>query len=207
MIIHTQNEQLAALLSAYSLRMPDDDFAFCMATAKVQQLNRLCAVMTGNKFAGQWSVTFDGKPAPLDYAGLTENLDDDTAKAFMQLPMFIGAESEDLTGWLEDVYRQPVTMDNCERVAQYFRFWYAAYHPDEYVNPPSSPPAKYAELDLRTPPAVRKEAARRTQATRRERLAQAAQRMGLGTIDKLVNAVLALSEDDAAKVAVILRKS
>jgi hypothetical protein len=48
---------------------------------------------------------------------------------------------------------------------------------------------------------------RQTQATRRERLAQAAQRMGLGTIDKLVNAVLALSEDDAAKVAVILRKS
>lgn len=204
MIIHTANEQLARLLTPYSLRMPDDDQAFVMAPASVQQLDRLCTVMT-DKYAGQWSVSFDGKPAPLDYAGLTENLNDDTAQAFILSPMFIGADSEDLTYWLEEVYRQPVTMDNHKRVAQYFRFWYAWTHPDEYINPPDAPPTKYAELDLRTPPAARKEATRRTQALRRERQAQAAQRMGSATIDQHVNAVLALSDEDAATIAAILR--
>jgi hypothetical protein len=59
MIIHTHNEAVATLVAPYGLRMPSDDQAFVMAPATVQQLDRLCTILTTDH-AGQWSVSFDG---------------------------------------------------------------------------------------------------------------------------------------------------
>lgn len=193
MIIHTTNEQLATLLAPYSLRMPDNNHAFLMAPATVQQLDRLCTVMT-TKYAGQWSVAFDWQPTR-SYEDLTEGVDGDTWQAFMLAPGYIGADSEDLINFIENVYGQPVNNDNHKRVAQLFRFWYAATHPNEYRNPPATPPAKYAELDL-TNPADSASKSRR----QRERRAQAAQVFGLDTIDKLAAAVLSLNKEDAKRL-------
>lgn len=206
MIIHTTNEQLSRLLAPYSLRMPDDDQAFVMAPATVQQLDRLCTVMT-DKYTGQWSVSFYNHPQRVSFEKLTKGVDGGNWASFLSAPADFGGNTEDLLEWLETVYQQPVDNNNWWRVLQLFRFWYASTHPAEYHNPPTAQPAKYAELDLRTPPAARKEATRRTQALRRERQAQAARLMGSATIDQLVNAVLALSNDDAATVAAILHKS
>lgn len=201
MIIHTQNEQLAALLAPYSLRTPDDDHAFVMAPATVQQLDRLCTVMT-QKHAGQWSVSFDGKPANRSYEDLTENVDGEHWQAMMLAPGYIGADTEDFLYWLEEIYSQPVNNDNYKRVVQLFRFWFALEHPDEYHNPPATPPAKYALLDLAHP--GNKAAKSKRQ---RERRTQAARRLGFDSIDQLAAALTAASDETIAAIASTLHKS
>jgi hypothetical protein len=149
MIIHTRNEAVAALVAPYSLRMPSDDQAFVMAPATVQQLDRLCTVLTTDH-AGQWSVSFDGGDEDRHYEYLERYLSYPNWSAMLQICSNIGAAGK-LTLWLEDVYRMPVDDTNWQRVAQLFRYWYACTHPAEYVNPPDSIPAKYAKLQLVQP--------------------------------------------------------
>ena len=48
---------------------------------------------------------------------------------------FSSASGNDLTVFLEEVYRHPVTPDNYPRVAQLFRLWYATVAPNEYREP------------------------------------------------------------------------
>jgi hypothetical protein len=149
MIIHTRNEAVAALVAPYGLRMPSDDQAFVMAPATVQQLDRLCTVLTTDH-AGQWSVEFDGGDEDRHYEYLARYLSYPNWSAMLQICSNIGAAGK-LTLWLEDVYRMPVDDTNWQRVAQLFRYWYACTHPAEYVNPPDSIPAKYAKLQLVQP--------------------------------------------------------
>lgn len=201
MIIHTHNAQVAALVAPYGLRMPSDDQAFVMAPATVQQLDRLCTILTTD-YAGQWSVSFDGEKTGLSCENLTEDMDGKHWQAMLLAPGYIGADSEDLIYWLEEVYRQSVTNENYKRVAQLFRYWYAATHPDEYHNPPDAIPAKYARLQLAHPADNKAKQARRNQ-----RRIDAVTRIGYDTLDTFAAAALALSPEDAEKVKAILRKS
>jgi hypothetical protein len=180
MIIHTTNESLAALLAPYGLRMPDDDHVFCMAQATVQQLDRLCTVMT-TKYAGQWTVNFDGHPTA-SYEDLTGGLDGANWQTFMLAPGKYGGDTEDLINFVENIYGLPVDNANHEQVVQMFRLWYAATSPDKYVNPPNQ----------------RRDVVKKAQSARRDRLTQAANRLNYATIDKLAVAVLALGDEDAA---------
>jgi hypothetical protein len=200
LIIHTHNEAVAALVAPYGLRMPSDDQAFVMAPATVQQLDRLCTILTTDH-AGQWSVSFDGGDEDRHYEYLARYLSYPNWIAMLQICSNIGAAGK-LTLWLEDVYRMPVDDTNWQRVAQLFRFWYAATHPDEYVNPPDAIPAKYAKLQLAHPAGNKAKQARRNQ-----RRINAVTRIGYDTLDTFAAAVLALSPEDAEKVKAILRKS
>lgn len=127
--------------------MPDGGYS--MATLRAAQIGGLAAELSQEKYRGQWDLSFDDlPPVPLDYAGLTKGVDDKTAQVFSLAPGFIGADSEDITYFIEEVYRQPVTQENHARVLQLFRLWYALVAPNEYHNPPDQPP-KYEALTLR----------------------------------------------------------
>ena len=187
MIIHTFTANVAGLVAPYGLREVNDASAFNMAPATTTQLGRLCTVLVA-KYPGQWSVSFEpGRPA--SFEELSEGVDGDTWQAFMLLPGAIGADTDDLVYWLEEVYRQPVSNDNWGRVLEIFRFWYACTHPEEYVEPHTAKPPKYAELDLRTPAEAKRANNRRKSAARQERMQMAAARCGFGSIDQLVNAI------------------
>lgn len=147
MIITTTSDQIKKILAGLCLPMPDGGYS--VAALRATQIGGLAAELSQEKYRGQWNLSFDDlPPVPLDYAGLTESMDDKTAQSFLLAPGFIGADSEDLTYFVEEVYRQPVTQDNHLRVLQLFRLWYASVAPDEYHNPPDQPP-KYEALSLR----------------------------------------------------------
>lgn len=187
MIIHAISPTVAELVAPYGLRQVDDASAFNMAMATTTHLGRLCTVLV-TKYAGQWSVSFE--PAtPVSFEELSQGVDGEIWQAFMLMPALIGANTEDLTYWLEEVYRQPVTNDNWGRVLEMFRFWYASTHPAEYVEPRTAKPPKFAELDLRTPAEAKRASNRRKSAARQERMQQAASKCGFGSIDQLVNAI------------------
>lgn len=187
MIIHAISPAVAELVASYGLRQVDDAHAFNMAPATTTQLGRLCTVLA-TKYLGQWSVSFE-PAAPVSFEELSVGVDGDTWQSFMLMPGLIGADTEDLTYWLEEVYRQPVSNDNYGRVLEMFRFWYASTHPEEYVEPITAKPPKFAELDLRTPAESRRANNRRKSAARQERMQMAATKCGFGTIDQLVNAI------------------
>lgn len=187
MIIHTFTPAVAELVAPYGLRQVDDAHAFNVAPATTTQLGRLCTVLA-TKYLGQWSVSFE-PAAPVSFEELSQGVDGDIWQAFMLLPGAIGADTDDLVYWLEEVYRQQVSNDNYGRVLEMFRFWYASAHPEEYVEPRTAKPAKFAELDLRTPAEAKRASNRRKSAARQERMQQAATRCGFGTIDQLVNAI------------------
>ncbi len=187
MIIHAFTPEVAELVAPYGLREVNDASAFNMAPATTTQLGRLCTVLA-TKYTGRWSVSFE-PAAPVSFEELSAGVDGDTWQAFMLLPGAIGADTEDLTYWLEEVYRLPVTNDNWGRVLEMFRFWYACTHPEEYVEPRTAKPAKFAELDLRTPAEAKRASNRRKSATRQERMQMAATKSGFGSIDQLVNAI------------------
>jgi hypothetical protein len=202
MIIHTRNEAVAALVAPYGIQVHDADYAFIMPpSTTIQQLDRLCTILTTDH-AGQWSVSFDGEKTGLSYEDLTKNVDGEHWQAMLLAPGYIGADSEDLIYWLEEVYGQPVTNENYKRVAQLFRYWYACAHPAEYVNPPDAIPAKYAKLQLAHPADNKAKQARRNQ-----RRIDAVARIGYDTLDTFAAAALALSPEDAERVKAILRKS
>lgn len=187
MIIHTFTPEVTELVAPYGLRQVDDAHSFNMAPATTAQLGRLCTVLA-TKYLGQWSVSFE-PAAPVSFEELSVGVDGDTWQAFMLLPGAIGADTEDLTYWLEEVYRQPVSNNNYGRVLEMFRFWYASTHPEEYVEPRTAKPAKFAELDLRTPAEAKRASNRRKSAARQERMQMAATKCGFGSIDQLVNAI------------------
>lgn len=146
MLITTTNERVRSVLAGLCMAMPD---GYSAATLTATQIGGLAAELSQERYRGQWSLSFDDlPPVPLDYAGLTEGMDDRTAQAFLLAPAYIGADSEDITYFVEEVYCQPVTQDNHTRVAQLFRLWYAWTCPDEYCNPPGQPP-KFEALSLR----------------------------------------------------------
>ena len=187
MIIHTFTPQTTELVAIRGLRQVNDAHAFNMAPATTTQIGQLCTVLA-TKYLGQWSVSFE-PAAPVSFEELSEGVDGDTWQAFMLLPGAIGADTDDLVYWLEEVYRQPVTNDNWGRVLEMFRFWYACTHPAEYVEPVTAKPPKFAELDLRTPAEAKRASNRRKSAARQERMQMAATKSGFGTIDQLVNAI------------------
>lgn len=187
MIIHTFTPEVRGLVALRGLREVNDAHSFDMAPATTAQLGRLCTVLA-TKYLGQWSVSFE-PGQPVSFEELSAGVDGDTWQTFMLLPGAIGADTENLTYWLEEVYRQPVTNDNWGRVLEFFRFWYACTHPSEYVEPITAKPAKFAELDLRTPAESKRANNRRKSAARQERMQQAATRCGFGSIDQLVNAI------------------
>lgn len=148
MIIATTNDQIRKVLAGLCLPMPDGS-GYSVATLSARQLANLCTVLSQEKYRGAWSVSFaDLPPVPRCYADLVE-MDGQTEQAFLLSPGFIGADSEDLIYFVEEVYRQPVTMSTYPRVAQLFRFWYAATHPDEYCDPPEPGDSALLELNLR----------------------------------------------------------
>lgn len=179
MIIRTTNKQLAAVMAGFSKQ---DGDAFTLYPLKAQELAQLAVILT-TTYANQWSVTFDGQPTA-SYEDLTAGVDGANWHIFMLAPSEYGADTEDLINFIENVYGLPVDNDNWKQVAQLFRIWYAYIRPNEYRNPPSAKPAKYAELSL-TNPADNASRSKR----RRERQAQAAQRFGFDTIDMLVSAI------------------
>jgi hypothetical protein len=187
MIIHTFTPQTTELVAPRGLRQVDDAHAFDMASATTTELGWLCTVLA-TKYPGQWSVSFE-PAAPVSFEELSEGVDGDTWQAFMLLPGAIGADTDGLVYWLEEIYRQPVTNDNWGRVLEMFRFWYASTHPEEYVEPITAKPPKFAELELRTPAEAKRASNRRKSAARQERMQMAATRCGFGTIDQLVNAI------------------
>jgi len=187
MIIHTFTPEVTELVAPYGLRERDDAHAFDMAPATTTQLGRLCTVLV-TKYAGEWSVSFE-PAAPVSFEELSQGVDGDTWQAFMLLPGAIGADTDDLVYFVEEVYRQPVDNDNYGRVLEFFRFWYACTHTAEYVEPITAKPPKFAELDLRTPAEAKRASNRRKSAARQERMQQAATKSGFGTIDQLVNAI------------------
>lgn len=187
MIIHTFTPQTTELVALRGLRQVDDAHAFDMASATTTELGWLCTVLA-TKYLGQWSVSFE-PAAPVSFEELSQGVDGEIWQAFMLLPGAIGADTEDLTYWLEEIYRQPVNNDNWGRVLEMFRFWYASTHPEEYVEPITAKPAKFAELDLRTPPEAKRANNRRKSAARQERMQMAATKCGFGSIDQLVNAI------------------
>jgi len=187
MIIHTFTPAVAELVALCGLRQVDDAHSFDMAPATTTELGWLCTVLA-TKYLGQWSVSFE-PAAPASFEELSQGVDGDTWQAFMLLPGAIGADTDDLVYWLEEVYRQPVSNDNWGRVLEMFRFWYACTHPEEYVEPITAKPAKFAELDLRTPPEAKRANNRRKSAARQERMQQAATKCGFSSIDQLVNAI------------------
>lgn len=187
MIIHAIAPDVAELVAPYGLRQVDDASAFDVAPATTTQLGRLCTVLA-TKYLGQWSVSFE-PAAPVSFEELSQGVDGDIWQAFMLLPGAIGADTDDLVYWLEEVYRQPVSNDNYGRVLEFFRFWYASTHPEEYVEPRTAKPPKFAELDLRTPAEAKQASNRRKSAARQERMQMAATRCGFGSIDQLVNAI------------------
>lgn len=148
MIITTTNEQIDNILSGLCLRMPDGS-GYSIASLRATQIGGLAAELSQEKYKGQWSLSFDDiPPVNLDYNGLTQGLDNDASQTFLIAPMHVGADSEDLMHFVEDVYRQPVTNENYARVLQMFRLWYALAAPDEYHNPSDKPP-QYEALSLR----------------------------------------------------------
>lgn len=148
MLITTTNEQIISILSDLCVRMPDGS-GYSIATLRATQIGGLAAELSKEKYKGQWSLSFDDMPpVNLDYNGLTEGLDSNAAQTFLLAPMHVGADSDDLIHFVEDVYRQPVTQENHARVLQLFRLWYALAAPDEYHNPPDKPP-QYEALSLR----------------------------------------------------------
>lgn len=152
MLITTTNERVRGVLAGLCMAMPD---GYSAATLTAAQIGGLAAELSQERYRGQWALSFDDMaPVPLDYAGLTEGMDDRTAQAFLLAPGFIGADSEDITYFVEEVYRQPVTQGNHVRVAQLFRLWYAWTCPEEYCNPPGQPP-KFEALSLRDTSAKR----------------------------------------------------
>lgn len=207
MMITTTDHRIDKILSSICLQMPDGS-GYSAATLSATHLRNLCAVLTKPEHAGNWSVSFaDQRPTNWRYADLLESLDDATEQAFLLAPGYIGADSEDLIYWLEEVYSQPVTMDNYGRVAQLFRLWYAATHLDEYHNPPDSPPTKFAEMSLAETPEARKDRNRRLQTNRTERLKAAAQRLGFATIDQLSGAILGADDGQIQRMTAALRRS
>jgi hypothetical protein len=144
MIIHTHNAQVAALVAPYTIERPTNSGrAFEVgAVTPVQQLDRLCTILTTDH-AGQWSVSFNGDDEDRHYEYLPRYLSYPNWNAMLQICNNIGAAGK-LTLWLEDVYRMPVDDTNWQRVAQLFRFWYAATHPDEYHSPPDAQPSSDA---------------------------------------------------------------
>lgn len=66
---------------------------------------------------------------------LTVELSAKNSQALLLCPMFIGADSIDITTFVVDVWAQPVTDANYLAVAQAFRRWYAEVAPDEYHDP------------------------------------------------------------------------
>lgn len=157
MIITTDDPKLIKILSGVCLRMPDGS-GYSTDAATEDQLRNLCTEVNKRDIDKRtmqikpkyddWSVSFADQPITgLRYADLLESLDADTEQAFLLFPRHIGADSEDLIYWLEEVYGQPVNQDNYGRVVQLFRFWYAATHPDEYHDPPGANP-RFAVLSL-----------------------------------------------------------
>lgn len=139
MLIITTDHQIQKILAGFCLLMPDGSYS--VAPLPDAQLRNLCTELNKPKYAGNWSISFADQPViGLRYTDLLENLDDTTGQAFLLAPGYIGADSEDLLYWLEEVYGQPVTMANYGRVAQLFRFWFASAHPDEYHDPPDVRP-------------------------------------------------------------------
>ena len=148
MIITTTNEQIDNILSGLCLRMPDGS-GYSIASLRATQIGGLAAELSRPQWRGQWSLSFDDMPpVNLDYNGLTEGLDSNAAQTFLLAPMHVGADSDDLIHFVEDVYRQPVTNENYARVLQMFRLWYALVAPDEYHNPLDKP-LQYEALSLR----------------------------------------------------------
>ena len=148
MLITTTNEQIDNILSGLCVRMPDGS-GYSIATLRATQIGGLAAELSQEKYRGQWSLSFDDMPpVNLDYNGLTEGLDSNAAQTFLIAPMHVGADSEDIMHFVEDVYRQPVTNENYARILQMFRLWYALVAPDEYHNPSDKPP-QYEALSLR----------------------------------------------------------
>ena len=169
MLITTTDPRLDKILAGVCLPMTDGS-GYSTATNTASQLANLATVLTTD-YPGLWSVSFaDQKVMGWRYVDLLEPLDDATEQAFLLSPGYIGADSEDLIFWLEEVYGQPVTMANYGRVTQLFRLWYACEHPREYHNPPNESP-KYAALSLLDTPAKRNERTKRRYDAQRERFA------------------------------------
>lgn len=148
MIINTTNKQIDNILSGLCIRMPDGS-GYSIATLRATQIGGLAAELSRPQWRGQWSLSFDDMPpVNLDYNGLTEGMDNDASQTFLIAPMHVGADSDDLIHFVEDVYRQPVTNENYARILQIFRLWYALVAPDEYHNPSDKPP-QYEALSLR----------------------------------------------------------
>lgn len=199
MLITTNNTRLQKILAGVCLCMPDGS-GYSTDANTVAQLSNLATVLTTD-YPGEWDVSFtDQQPVAWGYADLTESLDDHDSQAFILAPGAIGADSIDLEHFVENVYSQPVTTSNWQRVLQLFRLWYACEHPDEYQNPPGVTPAKYAALSLAETPEARKERNRRLQSNRTERLKAAANRVGSDTIDRLAAALLAASDNQIAAI-------
>lgn len=149
MIIATTSVSIRKILAGLCLPMPDGS-GYSTAALTARQLANLCTAMSQEKYRGAWSVSFaDLPPVPRSYADLVEEMDSKTEQAFLLSPGFIGADSEDLIYFVEAVYCQPVTMSTYPRVAQLFRFWYAATYPDEYCDPPEPGDSALLELNLR----------------------------------------------------------
>lgn len=132
MIIRSTNPQVSTLLSGICLQMPDGS-GWSTATATASQLDYLTTELWKN-YRGEWTMTSDN-PGPTIPEEELNQLDPKTWQAFIVAPVFINADSEDLTVFLEEVYRHPVTPDNYQRVAQLFRLWYATIAPEEYHEP------------------------------------------------------------------------
>lgn len=178
MIIYTTNEALAALLADYG--QCDGNDGYTLYPLNAQNFTKFADVLI-TKFAGQWKVYFDEHPTA-SYEDLTAGVDGANWQAFMLAPGKYGGDTDDLINFIENVYGFSVTNENYEQVAQMFRLWFAATYPEKYTNPPTQ----------------RRDKVKDAQAARRDRQAQAANRLGAKTIDRLVTAVLALSDEDAA---------
>jgi len=183
MIIKTTNTALCHLLDSLGQRF---DHCFRLYPLPARQLGRLIDIMA-TKYAGQWSVDFDGQPA-VSYEDLTVGVDGANWQAFMLAPGKYGGDTDDLINFIENVYGLPVDNENHEQVSQMFRLWFAATYPDKYTNPTTQ----------------RRDVVRKAQTARRSRLTQAANRLNCATIDKLAVTVLAMSDKDAATLRACL---
>lgn len=198
MIIYTKNRQLAAILTSYSQFNGCTGYALQPLT--LTQLARLADILT-TTYAGQWTVNFNGQPASR-MEDSTEGVDGAHWQAFMLAPGEYGADTEDLINFIENVYGLPVDNNNYKQVAQMFRLWYAATNPGKYRNPLTWEAARYAELSLTNPA----DSARKSQ-RQRQRLANAANRVGFDTIGELAKAINDAGIDAIATIKGALRKS
>lgn len=170
MIIATADPRLGKILAGVCPRILDGS-GYSTAPNTASQLSNLATVLA-TEYAGLWSVSFaDQQPVALGYADLTESLDAHDSQDFILAPANIGADSTDLEHFVENVYCQPVTPANWQRVLQLFRIWYAATCPSEYRNPPDGASPKYAALSLKDTSEKRNARTKKRYDAQRERFA------------------------------------